>query len=133
MTSSDKVAHAQFTASIPENYDRYLGPVIFEPYARDLAKRLKGPALGRVLETACGSGIVTRRLLEVLTPDAGLTATDLNPAMLDRARDLRHAINLCDMNAKYADVLPSSAVLAHLKTYPAGQFQLPTGVGMAMG
>ncbi len=110
MTSSDKVAHSQFTASIPENYDRYLGPVIFEPYARDLAKRLKGPGLGRVLETACGSGIVTRRLLEVLTPDAGLTATDLNPAMLDRARELIgedsrldwEVADMCDLNFESA-------------------------------
>jgi len=106
MTSSDKVAHAQFTASIPENYDRYLGPVIFDPYARDLAKRLGRPAPGRVLETACGSGVVTRRLLEALPPDAGLTATDLNPAMLDHARavigeDPRidwEVADMCDLN-----------------------------------
>jgi hypothetical protein len=29
-----------FAGSIPELYDRYLGPLIFEPYARDLAARL---------------------------------------------------------------------------------------------
>jgi ubiquinone/menaquinone biosynthesis C-methylase UbiE len=106
MTSSDKVAHAQFTASIPENYDRYLGPVIFDPYAKDLAKRLGKPSPERVLETACGSGIVTRRLLEALSPDAGLTATDLNPAMLDHARaaigeDSRidwEVADMCDLN-----------------------------------
>jgi ubiquinone/menaquinone biosynthesis C-methylase UbiE len=105
MTALDKVAHAQFTASIPENYDRYLGPVIFDPYAKDLAKRL-GRSSGRVLETACGSGIVTKRLLEVLSPDAGLTATDLNPAMLDHARaaigeDPRinwEVADMCDLN-----------------------------------
>ncbi|HEY3155007.1 MAG TPA: methyltransferase domain-containing protein [Candidatus Eisenbacteria bacterium] len=86
MTSPEKVAHAQFTASIPANYDRYLGPVIFDPYARDLAQRIRRSAPGRILETACGSGIATRRLLETLQPDAGLIATDLNPAMLDQAR-----------------------------------------------
>jgi len=86
MTSTDKVAHAQFTASIPANYDRYLGPVIFDPYARDLAQRIRRSVPGHILETACGSGIATRRLLETLQPDAGLIATDLNPAMLDHAR-----------------------------------------------
>jgi ubiquinone/menaquinone biosynthesis C-methylase UbiE len=103
--TSLKDTHAQFTASIPENYDRYLGPVIFDPYARDLAKRLGRPS-GRVLETACGSGIVTRRVLEVMGPDAGLTATDLNPGMLDRARavigeDSRldwEVADMCDLN-----------------------------------
>jgi ubiquinone/menaquinone biosynthesis C-methylase UbiE len=110
MTASDKVAHAQFTASIPENYDRYLGPVIFDPYARDLAKRLGRPSPPRVLETACGSGILTRRLLEALAPDAGLTATDLNPAMLDHARaaigeDPRmnwEIADMCDLNFESA-------------------------------
>ena len=86
MKSSGQTDHAQFTASIPENYDRYLGPVIFDPYARDLAQRIKRFAPKRVLETACGSGILTRRLLEALPPDAGLVATDLNIAMLDYAR-----------------------------------------------
>jgi ubiquinone/menaquinone biosynthesis C-methylase UbiE len=85
----EKIAHAgheHFTASIPENYDRYLCPVIFDPYARDLAQRLGRPNANRVLETACGSGCLTRRLLEKLSPDTGLTATDLNVDMLDHAR-----------------------------------------------
>ncbi|TMQ59077.1 MAG: methyltransferase domain-containing protein [Candidatus Eisenbacteria bacterium] len=86
MAKPAPTAHAQFTASIPENYDRYLGPVIFEPYAKDLAQRLGKTDPKNVLETACGTGIVTRRLLEALSPDAGLIATDLNPAMLDHAR-----------------------------------------------
>src|SRR5258705_4495784 len=74
MTSTDKVAHAQFTASIPANYDRYLGPVIFDPYARDLAQRIRRSVPGHILETACGSGIATRRLLETLQPDADFVA-----------------------------------------------------------
>ena len=51
-----------FTATVPENYDRYMGPMLFEPYAKDLANRLKARADMRVLEVACGTGIVTRRL-----------------------------------------------------------------------
>jgi len=43
-----------------------------------------------------------------------------------------HAINLCDMNAKMADVRPSGEVLEFLKRYPAGQFKLPSGEGMGV-
>lgn len=77
---------AQFTGSVPERYDRYLVPWLFEPYAADLAARLpKRPGL-RVLELAAGTGAVTRRLRATITSDATLTATDLNDAMVDFAR-----------------------------------------------
>jgi ubiquinone/menaquinone biosynthesis C-methylase UbiE len=85
MKPASGAVHAQFTASIPGFYDRCLGPVIFEPYARDLAGRLP-PGARRVLELACGSGIVTKRLLEALPRDASLLATDLNMAMVEHAR-----------------------------------------------
>src|SRR5262249_61508962 len=65
-----------FQDPIPENYDRYLGPVIFEPYAEDLAARLKSKKIERVLEIACGTGIVTRRLRDALPPKTEIVATD---------------------------------------------------------
>ena len=71
-----------FVGSIPENYDRYLGPVLFEPYAKDLAERVNGPEDGSLLEVACGTGIVTRRLRERLSPRVKIVATDLNEAMI---------------------------------------------------
>jgi ubiquinone/menaquinone biosynthesis C-methylase UbiE len=79
-------SHSQFVGSIPELYDRYLGPVVMLPYAEDLARRihLVGPA--RVLELACGTGILTRRLREALPAEAFLVATDLNQPMIDYAR-----------------------------------------------
>jgi SAM-dependent methyltransferase len=77
---------SSFTGSVPMYYDRCLGPVLFEPYAADLARRL-GPGDGlRVLEVACGTGIVTRRLRDALADSATLTATDLNEPMLAYAR-----------------------------------------------
>jgi ubiquinone/menaquinone biosynthesis C-methylase UbiE len=79
-------ANARFTGSIPEHYDRWLGPVLFEPYARDLAARLRVDDGARVLEIACGTGIVTRRLRERLPAGARLVATDLNEPMLAHAR-----------------------------------------------
>ena len=77
---------AEFTGSIPERYDTYLGPWLFEPYAADLVARLPAREGLRVLELAAGTGIVTRRLREALPPSATLVATDLNEAMVDYAR-----------------------------------------------
>jgi len=75
-----------FAGSIPENYDRYLGPVIFEPYAADLVSRLRDRKLERVLEIACGTGIVTRRLRDSLPAQTEIVATDLNPDMFEFAK-----------------------------------------------
>jgi SAM-dependent methyltransferase len=76
---------ATFTG--PQYYDRCLGPVWFEAYAEDLARRLPRRPPGDVLEIACGTGLVTRKLRERLDPSLRLVATDLSKAMLDYARD----------------------------------------------
>jgi SAM-dependent methyltransferase len=75
-----------FGGSMPEFYDRILVPVMFEPFARDLAARLQGMTSGHVLEIAAGTGVVTRALARTLPAEVAITATDLNPAMLDRAK-----------------------------------------------
>ena len=79
------INNAAFVGSIPENYDQHLGPVLFEPYATDLASRVNVPPKASVLEIACGTGIVTRHLRDSIPADARLTATDLNQAMMDYA------------------------------------------------
>jgi ubiquinone/menaquinone biosynthesis C-methylase UbiE len=76
-----------FSGSIASIYDDYLGPLIFEPYAQDLANRLAALNAERVLETAAGTGIVTRALLATLSDSASVVATDLNQPMLDRAAE----------------------------------------------
>ena len=76
---------AVFSGSIPAFYDRYLGPLLFEPYADDLARRLTDISSGRVLETAAGTGIVTRMLVRALPGTVAIVATDLNQPMLDFA------------------------------------------------
>ena len=78
--------NARFQGSIPEFYDRHLGPVIFEPYADDLAGRVGIEGSGSLLEIACGTGILTERLRGCLPSDASLVATDLNQPMIDHAR-----------------------------------------------
>jgi len=79
--------NAAFTGSIPENYDRYLGPVLFEPYAKDLVARLNISDDASVLELACGTGIVTRQLFETRSSRVKIVATDLNEAMFNYGRD----------------------------------------------
>jgi ubiquinone/menaquinone biosynthesis C-methylase UbiE len=77
--------HAQFSGSIPAAYDRYLGPMLFQPYAEDLAARLQIDEDGSVLELACGTGILTRILRNQLPSTVKLTATDLNEPMFQNA------------------------------------------------
>jgi ubiquinone/menaquinone biosynthesis C-methylase UbiE len=74
----------QFAGSIPGLYDRYLGPLLFEPYAEELARRASTLRPKRILETAAGTGIVTDAMHRAL-PEAEVVATDLNPAMLEVA------------------------------------------------
>ncbi|MEI9947484.1 MAG: methyltransferase domain-containing protein [Pseudomonadota bacterium] len=73
---------AKFTGSIPELYDRYLGALLFEPYAEDLARRLSDLRRGTLVEVAAGTGIVTRALRNALPSDVRIVATDLNEGML---------------------------------------------------
>ncbi len=82
MVATDKV----FAGSIPEIYDRFLVPLIFEPYAIDLATTLAKGRPESVLEVAAGTGVVTRALAARLPAQTRLAATDLNPPMLDYAK-----------------------------------------------
>jgi len=74
-----------FTGSIAEVYETYFVPLIFAPYARDLAPRVAAASPQRVLEIAAGTGVVTRALRALLPPSVEIVATDLNQAMLDVA------------------------------------------------
>lgn len=81
MAESDKV----FAGTIPQFYDTLMVPLIFEAYAADLAELVAATAPRAVLETAAGSGVVTRLLAPRLPPDARYVVTDLNQPMLDYA------------------------------------------------
>lgn len=74
-----------FAGSIPALYDTHLVPLLFEPYATDLAARLALRPLARVLEIAAGTGVVTRALATTLPESVSIVATDLNQPMLDYA------------------------------------------------
>lgn len=82
MTATDKA----FTGSIPQLYEQLMVPLIFAPYAQDLAARIVPLRPRRLLETAAGTGIVTRALAAQLPADVAITATDLNEPMLVQAK-----------------------------------------------
>jgi len=73
-----------FAGSIPAIYERYLVPMLFRPYAELAAERARALRPSLILETAAGTGVVTKALHEAL-PDAEIVATDLNQPMLDEA------------------------------------------------
>jgi ubiquinone/menaquinone biosynthesis C-methylase UbiE len=78
---------AAFAGSIPANYEKYLGPFLFEPYALDLVSRLQDKKYNDILEIACGTGRVTGHLAKSVQHNT-LTATDLNPDMIEVAKKI---------------------------------------------
>ena len=84
MTETDVFKHAP-----PSLYDKYMGPLLFEPFGRHVAEsvRLLQPEL--ILETAAGTGIVTRAVSKAV-PGATIVATDINPAAIAFAAEQAH-------------------------------------------
>jgi SAM-dependent methyltransferase len=83
-----------FTGSIPEIYERYLVPLIFEDYARDLANRVREKQVSTVLEIAAGTGVVTRAVADALGAEVSIVASDLNQAMLNHGASVRSDKNV---------------------------------------
>jgi SAM-dependent methyltransferase len=76
---------AVFAGSVPQLYERYLVPLIFQPYAVDLAERVAAHRPKKLLEIAAGTGVATREFAKKLAADCEIVATDLNPAMIEQA------------------------------------------------
>ena len=98
--------YAAVEGDMPSLYDRVLGPVFFVDFADDIARRAAASTPLRVLETAAGTGIVSRRLRDLLPAAVQLTVTDLNPAMLDVARGKFAAEERVDIKPADAAALP---------------------------
>ena len=106
-------------------YEQFLGSVLFEPYAIDLAGRVANLAEDSVLEMACGTGILTQQLRTRLKSSVTLTATDINPGMLDYAqRKLKH---LNGINWQRADIaaLPFPNASFHVAVCQFGLMFVP--------
>jgi SAM-dependent methyltransferase len=101
---TDQSAH--FTGGIPANYDRGLGPHLFVDFAADLARRAVAANPSRVLEIAAGTGIVTRFLRDALPGSTRLVASDLNPPMLEIARQKFGADESIEFQPADAAALP---------------------------
>ena len=104
MTATDKV----FSGSIATIYESHMVPLLFAPYAVEMADRVAAQAPASVLEVAAGTGAVTVELLRQLPEDTAITATDLNQGMLDVAvakiSDPRLHIRSCDaLDLPFAD------------------------------
>lgn len=78
----------RFGGSIPQIYEQYMVPLIFKPYAMDLARRVSELQPRRVLEVAAGTGVLTRHMAESLPRGTAIVATDLNQPMLDQAAEV---------------------------------------------
>ena len=92
-----------FKHSTPSLYDRYMGPLLFEPYAKYVVERAAVLRPDRILETAAGTGIVTRAVVEAL-PQAVIVATDVNPAVVEFARQHVHSERVTFQQADAQDL-----------------------------
>ena len=112
-----------FTGRVPELYEQVLVPMIFAEPARLLAATVAGHAPSDVLETAAGTGALTRELEH--TGAANIVATDLNAAMVEQtnaasqtlAQDAETLTRLVDQfqigaGAKPVAVAPKAATAA---------------------
>ncbi len=78
--------NSAFIGDIPQNYEKYMGPLIFREYAEDLASRVSVPPGGVLLEIAAGTGMATRQLRDAMDSDERIVVTDLNEDMLNIAK-----------------------------------------------
>ncbi|HTY42288.1 MAG TPA: class I SAM-dependent methyltransferase [Thermoanaerobaculia bacterium] len=77
-----------FDGGVPRAYETHLVPLLFEPYAEDLAERVRALGPASVLEVAAGTGAATRAMASALPKSVSIVATDLNQPMLDQAAEL---------------------------------------------
>src|SRR5438477_104942 len=83
----------QVGASAPDVYERDLVPAVFGAWApRVIALATPKPG-DRVLDVACGTGIVAQRVAERLGAAGQIVGLDLNPAMIAKARSIAPAID----------------------------------------
>jgi SAM-dependent methyltransferase len=130
-------------ASVFDVYDELLVPLLFAVYADDVAARLADVPADALLELAAGTGAVTRALASTLPDDVAITATDIVPGMIDRARrigtarpvDWRPAdalslpfapesfdVVVCQFGAMFFDPKADAFAEAHRVLRPGGTF-----------
>jgi ubiquinone/menaquinone biosynthesis C-methylase UbiE len=81
----------QVAGNAAEIYEEYLVPAIFEPWARDLLDRAAPRPGERVLDVACGTGIVARLAADKVGSSGKVLGVDINPGMIAVARKIARA------------------------------------------
>jgi ubiquinone/menaquinone biosynthesis C-methylase UbiE len=83
-----------FSDSVSQHYDNCLGPMFFEPYAIEVAKRINPASVHVALELACGTGRVTRHLRNAIPANAKLIASDISSDMMAVAKEKLSSANI---------------------------------------
>ena len=104
---------ANYGGTIPEYYDRCLGPAWFDAFGADLARRLPDPSAGDVLEIACGTGLVSFAAAEQVGAGGEVVGVDISGQMVELARRrsaARGAANVAFARASYKVVAPDAPI-----------------------
>src|SRR5687768_69692 len=88
------IAPFNFSGSIPEHYEQYLGPMFFEPYAIEISKRVDASLVQFALEICCGTGRVTRHLRRIILSASKLIASDISQDMITVAKEKLKELNI---------------------------------------
>ncbi len=114
-----------FSDSIPEDYDTYLGPFLFESFAQDLASRMVVEPGGVILETACGTGVSTEYLRRSTGAGISIVATDVSEPMLEHARARRSWLEGVSFERADAAALPFEEGSFHAVAQQSGLMFMP--------
>jgi ubiquinone/menaquinone biosynthesis C-methylase UbiE len=103
---SQQNSFKHFGASAPENYERFFVPLIAAPLATDLVD-IAALRLGeRVLDVACGTGVVARLAAERVGATGTVAGIDLNPGMLAVARSVTPPGMVIEWHQTSAEAMP---------------------------
>ncbi len=83
---NERSLYHAMAASVPDNYERYFVPTIGRPASKGLLAAAQLKPGERVLDVACGTGVVTRAAADAVGPIGKVAGLDINPGMLARAR-----------------------------------------------
>lgn len=105
-TSTTAVSFNQYGDNAAENYERYFVPTIGMAWATVLLDTVELAPGDRVLDVACGTGLVARLAAERVGPDGAVAGLDINPAMLAVARVVSSSGAAIEWHEASAESLP---------------------------